>query len=187
MNYELGKVVVIVAHPDLMKSKANRELTDSVKELENVLLYDLYEQPIEKFDVDMWSRLLSDASALVFQFPLYWMSAPFMLKRWQDEVLTYLSKTPSIAGKPFLVVATTGSDQDAYRTGGRNRFTIDEILRPYQVMALHAGMLWQTPVVAYAVESEEGAKSISMAANQYREKVLNLARSGGAYVAEGWY
>lgn len=187
MSNELAKVVVIVAHPDLMKSKANKELVDSVKELEGVIVYDLYEQQTATFDVDAWSRLLSEASALVFQFPLYWLSAPFMLKRWQDEVLTYLSKTPSIAGKPCMVVTTTGSDYSAYRTGGRNRFTIDEILRPYQVMALHAGMLWQTPIVAYAADSDEGAKSISIAANIYKEKVLDFMHSGRTFVAEGWY
>ena len=187
MSTERGTVVVLVAHPNLMESKANKELADTVKEMEGVFVYDLYDKHKQEFDVDDWSRLLSEASALVFQFPLQWMSAPFMIKRWQDEVLTFLSKTPAIAGKPFMIVTTTGSEYDAYRTGGRNRFTMDEILRPYQVMALHAGMLWQTPIIAYAVDAEEGGKSISLAANKYREKLTSFVSTGKTFVAEGWY
>ena len=61
------------------------------------------------------------------------MSAPSLLKKWQDEVFTFLSKTPAVAGKPLTVVTTTGSEYEAYRSGGRNRFTTDELLRPYQV------------------------------------------------------
>ena len=76
------------------------------------------------------------------------MSAPSLLKKWQDEVFTHLSKTPAVAGKPLMIVTTTGSEYDAYRSGGRNRFTTDELLRPYQGSAIHSGMAWQTPIVA---------------------------------------
>ncbi|NDV66975.1 NAD(P)H-dependent oxidoreductase [Bacteroides sp. 224] len=184
---EQGKVVVLVAHPKLNESKANKELLDTVKEMDGVIVYDLYEKHKEEFDVDAWSRFLSDASALIFQFPLQWMSAPFMMKRWQDEVLTFLSKTPSIAGKPFMVVTTAGSDYESYRTGGKNRFTIDEILRPYQVMALVAGMQWQTPIVVYGVEEETAGKRISMAASEYRERITSFISQGRQFIAEGWF
>ena len=40
-----------------------------------------------------------------------------------------------------MVVTTAGSEHDAYRSGGRNRFTVDELLRPYQASAVHAGMV----------------------------------------------
>ena len=36
-------------------------------------------------------------------------------------------KTPAVAGKPLTVVTTTGSEYEAYRSGGRNRFTVDEL------------------------------------------------------------
>ena len=79
------------------------------------------------------------------------MSAPSLLKKWQDEVFTFLSKTPAVAGKSLTVVTTTGSEYEAYRSGGRNRFTMDELLRPYQVSAIHSGMSWQTPIVVYGM------------------------------------
>ncbi|MDL2247809.1 NAD(P)H-dependent oxidoreductase [Bacteroides sp. OttesenSCG-928-J23] len=176
MNNEAGRIVVLLAHPNMKESKANKELVNSVKENDMVFVYDLYERNREEpFDVDAWSRLLSEASALVFQFPLYWMSAPYMLKRWQDEVFTFLSKTPAITGKPLFVVTTTGSEYEAYRTGGRNLFTIDEILRPYQTAAHHAGMVWGTPIVVYGTGAEDSGKRISIGANQYKERMAALA------------
>ena len=33
-------------------------------------------------------------------------------------------KTPAVAGKPLTVVTTTGSEYEAYRSGGGNRFTV---------------------------------------------------------------
>ena len=54
-----------------------------------------------------------------------------------------------------MVVTTAGSEHDAYRSGGRNRFTVDELLRPYQASAVHAGMIWQTPLVVYGMGTSE--------------------------------
>lgn len=133
MDKSAKQVVVLLAHPDIKSSQANKALADAIKELEEVAIYNLYEmRPEDAFNVDLWSKIISQASTLVFQFPLYWMSAPSLLKKWQDEVFTYLAKTPAVAGKALLVAVTTGSEYSAYRSGGRNNFTIDELLRPYQ-------------------------------------------------------
>lgn len=174
MNKESGKVVILIAHPNIQESNANKELIKTVKENERVLVYDLYDKKKEIFNVDDWSRILTGAVALVFQFPFYWLSAPYMMKRWEDEVLTYLSKTPAIAGKPLTVVVTTGSDNDAYRSGGSNYFTVDELLRPFQAAAIHSGMVWQTPLVVYGMGSDDPAKRIAQGAIQYKKMVDNL-------------
>lgn len=108
------------------------------------------------------------------------MSAPSLLKKWQDEVFTYLAKTPAVAGKPLMVVTTTGSEFDAYRSGGRNRFTVDELLRPYQVGAIHAGMVWKTPIIAYGMGTNDAAKNIAEGANLYRQTVEALIGTGNA-------
>ena len=114
-------------------SQANKALFDTIKDIEDVAVFNLYEMPDEDIlNMDAWSRIISHANAVVYQFPFYWMSAPSLLKKWQDGIFTYLAKTPAVAGKPLLVVTTTGSEFDAYRSGGRNRFTVDELLRPYQ-------------------------------------------------------
>lgn len=171
MNDESKKVVIILAHPDLKESKANKALADAVKDIDGVMVYDLYEYRDQAFDVNLWSTIISDATLVVFQFPFHWMSAPSLLKRWLDEVFTSLAKTPAVAGKPLQVVTTTGSEYTAYRSGGRNCFTMDELLRPYQGTAIHSGMIWQTPLVIYGMGTADASKNIAAGAEVYKQKV----------------
>ena len=130
MNKDLRKVVILLAHPNMKESQANKALIEAVSDIEGVAVFNLYDQQDAAFDVDEWSKIISDASALIYQFPFHWMAAPSLLKRWQDEVFTFLSKTPAVAGKPLTIVTTTGSEYEAYRSGGRNRFTTDEPSTP---------------------------------------------------------
>lgn len=92
MNDESQKVVILLAHPNLNESQANKALADAVKDIDGVMVYDLYEYKDQAFDVNLWSKIISNASMVVFQFPFHWMSAPSLLKRWLDEVFTSLAK-----------------------------------------------------------------------------------------------
>ena len=172
MNKDLRKVVILLAHPNIKGSQANKALIDAVSDIEGVA--DI------AFNVDEWSKIISDASAVIYQFPFYWMSAPSLLKKWQDEVFTHLSKTPAVAGKPLMIVTTTGSEYDAYRSGGRNRFTTDELLRPYQGSAIHSGMAWQTPIVVYGMGTADAGKNIAEGANSYKQRIEMLINSSNA-------
>ena len=169
MDKDLKKVVVLLAHPNMENSQANKALFDAIKDIEDVAVFNLYEMSEQDIlNMDAWSRIISHANAVVYQFPFYWMSAPSLLKKWQDGIFTYLAKTPAVAGKPLLVVTTTGSEFDAYRSGGRNGFTTDELLRPYQGSAIHSGMVWQTPIVVYGMGTADAGKNIAEGANTYR-------------------
>lgn len=186
MNKKISQVVVLLAHPNLKESVANKELCDTVKDMEGVFVYDLYEGIETLFDVDMWSRTLTNTSLLIFQFPFHWMSAPSMLKKWQDDVFTHLANTPAVAGKPLMLVVTVGSESEAYRSGGRNRFTVDELLRPYQASAIASGMLWKTPLVVYGTESDDPAKSIAQGANQYKRVLENVLSENLLSFSKEW-
>ena len=173
MNKDLRKVVILLAHPNIKGSQANKALIDAVSDIEGVAVFNLYELSEDiAFNVDEWSKIISDASAVIYQFPFYWMSAPSLLKKWQDEVFTHLSKTPA--------VTTTGSEYDAYRSGGRNRFTTDELLRPYQGSAIHSGMAWQTPIVVYGMGTADAGKNIAEGANSYKQRIEMLINSSNA-------
>lgn len=173
MNKDLRKVVILLAHPNIKGSQANKALIDAVSDIEGVAVFNLYELSEDiAFNVD--------ASAVIYQFPFYWMSAPSLLKKWQDEVFTHLSKTPAVAGKPLMIVTTTGSEYDAYRSGGRNRFTTDELLRPYQGSAIHSGMAWQTPIVVYGMGTADAGKNIAEGANSYKQRIEMLINSSNA-------
>lgn len=166
---EKSKVVILLAHPNFNESEANKELLDAVYNPADVELYNLYGE--KEYSVADWANIMSKASFIIFQFPFYWMSAPSKLKEWQDAVLNTLAKTPAISGKPCMVVTTTGWSQDAYRSGGKIGFTVDELLRPYQAGATYAGMVWKTPLVVYGVGTANSAKNISIGVEQYKNIV----------------
>ena len=172
MNKDLRKVVILLAHPNIKESQANKALVDAVSDMEGVAVFNLYELSQEiVFNIDEWSKIISDASAVIYQFPFYWMSAPSLLKKWQDEVFTFLSKTPAVAGNPLTVVTTTGSEYEAYRSG---------LLRPYQVNAIHSGMSWQTPIVVYGMGTADAGKNIAEGANLYKQRVEMLIGNSNA-------
>ena len=73
MNKDLRKVVILLAHPNMKESQANKALIDAVSDIEGVAVFNLYDQQGASFDVDEWSKIISDASALIYQFPFHWM------------------------------------------------------------------------------------------------------------------
>jgi glutathione-regulated potassium-efflux system ancillary protein KefG len=164
------KTVILLAHPDFGNSKANRALAEAVNGVAGVSVTNLYEAP---FTPETYSRLLSGAASVVFQFPFYWASAPSLLKKWCDEV--FIGLTEQVKGIKLMVATTTGSEYDAYRSGGRNRYTLDELLRPYQLLANHSGMIWQTPFAVYGASLPTAAQHIAAGATAYREKIEALA------------
>ncbi|MDH6306676.1 glutathione-regulated potassium-efflux system ancillary protein KefG [Parabacteroides sp. PF5-5] len=186
MSKEVNRVSIILAHPNINESRANRELISSVKEMGNVSVYNLYEDFQQFFDPIIWKQIMLESSALVFQFPIYWMGAPYMLKKWQEEVFAELSQTPMVIGKPLQIVTTVGSSEKTYRSGGKYRFTMDEILRPYQVSAIYAGMKWQTPIIIYDMGAEEIGRNLSEGAILFKEKIESFTNASQLNVLSNW-
>ena len=170
-----GGVLILLAHPDFKNSRANKALIDAVKELPGVEIENLYDRKGTPFDTDSYRRRIAAAGTLVFQFPFYWASAPSEMKRWIDEVFTGLAKEKVVAGKRLLVATTAASEYDAYRSGGRNRFTADELLRPFQMTAGHSGMQWLTPFIVYGLRDD--AEAAREQAPDYRRLILSLTES----------
>ena len=72
MNKDLRKVVILLAHPNIKASQANKALIDAVSDIEGVAVFNLYELSEDiAFNVDEWSKIISDTSAIIYQFPFY--------------------------------------------------------------------------------------------------------------------
>jgi len=168
-NQSNKNVVILIAHPDFAQSKANKALINAVKDMPKVTVIELYTAP---FTVEHYKKVFSGAETIVFQFPFYWASAPSLLKKWCDEILMAL--TEDVKGKKLQVATTTGSEYEAYRSGGRNQYTIDELLRPYQLLANHSGMQWQTPFALYGVSLPDGSQRIEAGTPAYKEVINRL-------------
>ena len=149
------RILVLFAHPVLERSRVNRRLVDAVRGLAGVTIHDLYETyPTLGIDVEREQAMLLEHDVLVFQHPFYWYSVPAILKEWQDLVLehgwAYGAGGTRLRGKITLNAITTGGPESAYRKGGYNRFTIRELLAPWDQTAHLCGMRFLAPFAVHA-------------------------------------
>ena len=135
------KTLVIVAHPDLTRSKINSAwLAALAPHADRVTVHRLYDAyPDGKIDVAAEQALIRAHDRVIFQFPMFWFSTPALLKQWFDEVLAYgFVYGPggdALEGKAIGVATSTGGKAEAYRAGGQNAYTLSELLRPIQQTA----------------------------------------------------
>lgn len=134
------KTLVVLAHPDLSKSKINAAWAKAAAATAGVTVHDLYRAyPDGKIDVAAEQALVRAHDRVIFQFPMFWFSTPALLKQWFDDVLSYgFVYGPggdALEGKAIGVAVSTGGKADAYRAGAQNAWTIDELLRPIQGIA----------------------------------------------------
>ncbi len=149
------RVLVNFAHPVLERSRVNRRLLEAISDLEGVTVHDLYEAyPTLHIDVACEQELLVAHDVIVFQHPFYWYSTPALLKEWQDLVLehgwAYGQGGTRLRGKLTFNALTTGGPQMAYRRDGYNRYTIRELLAPWDQTAHLCGMRFLAPFVVHA-------------------------------------
>jgi len=150
----MRRVLVLFAHPVLERSRVNRRLVEAIREVEGVTIHDLYEEyPTLWIDVAREQELLLANDVIVFQHPFYWYSTPAILKEWQDLVLehgwAYGEGGTKLRGKLTLNAISTGGPPQAYEKGGYNRFTIRELLAPWDQTAYLCGMKFLAPFVVH--------------------------------------
>lgn len=149
----MKSVLINYGHRRPAASRFNAALADAVCELPRVTFNDLGTRyPDLRIDGEHERALLLGHDVLVLQFPFYWYHTPAILKEWQDEVLSFgFAYGPGgdrLHGKAMMVAMTTGGPAEAYRDGGYNRYTFDELLRPLHATANLTGMEWLPPFIS---------------------------------------
>ena len=169
----MRRILVLFAHPVLERSRVNRRLLDGIKDLEGVTVRDLYElYPTLAIDVKAEQAALLEHDVFVFQHPFYWYSCPAILKEWQDLVLehgwAYGQGGTQLRGKITLNAITTGGPEAAYRHGGYNRFTVRELLAPWDQTAYLCGMRFLAPFAYHASLRVVGEDDVAPIRMKYR-------------------
>ncbi len=149
-----NRILILFAHPAFQKSRVNRALAESVRDMPGVTFHDLYEvYPEFDIDVQVEQELLTGHDVVVFHHPFFWYSTPAILKEWQDLVLqhgwAYGSTGTALRGKTMFNCITTGGREEAYQREGHNRFTMRELLAPLEQTARLCGMHYLPPFVAH--------------------------------------
>lgn len=174
----MAQVLILFAHPALEKSRVQCRLARQAKAVPGVSFHDLYETyPDFDIDVRREQELLLRHDIIVWQHPLYWYSSPAILKQWQDLVLqhnwAYGTHGKKLAGKTVFNVLSCGGRREAYSREGRNRYTIPELLAPFEQTARLCHMNYWPPFVVF------GTHRLSLAemdrhALQYRHLLIAL-------------
>ncbi len=149
----LPRVLILYAHPDPEQSIANRILLKKVRELEHVTVVDLYATYPDFFiDIHAEHQRLLAHDVIVFQHPLYMYSCPALLKEWIDTVLGKdfaFGDSSALKGKYWRSVITAGGRKEAFEPLGYNRYSLSELLRPFEMTAALCQMHWIEPLVLY--------------------------------------
>lgn len=173
------RVLLLLAHPALDRSRANRAMSHAAESLAGVTVRDLYEiYPTFLIDVDEEQALLRSHAVVALQFPLYWYSTPALLKEWIDTVLrhgfAYGRGGDALRGKTFFVACSSGSPSADYQPGGSHHYSMQEFMRPLERTAALCGMHWEPPFVLHESRLRDAA-SLADAVDTYQATLARLA------------
>ena len=177
------RILLLFAHPRIRHSRVNAALLTAARSIDGLTVHDLYETyPDFTIDQDHEQTLLAEHDALVIQHPFYWYSSPSIVKEWLDLVLehgwAYGRTGTALSGKLWMQAVTTGGRVEAYGEGGINRWSVEDLLRPFEACANLCRMEWQRPFVSHAAHLA-GPAEIEAAATAYRARLLQM-RDGSA-------
>ena len=174
----MAKILVLFAHPALEKSRVHARLIKHIQHLQGVTLHDLY-QTYPDFDIDIKreQHLLLLHDVIIWQHPFYWYSAPAMIKQWMDLVLehgwAYGSKGKMLTGKRVFNAISAGGTTAAYAKNGRNRFTVRELLAPFDQTAVLCNMTYLPPFAVLGTHRLEPG-DIELHAVQYEQLLVAM-------------
>ncbi len=177
----MKSTLLIVAHPNLIESNANRAVLEKAREIQNLEILDLYaEYPQFYISVKKEKQRLLRNQVIILQHPFFWYNVPPLLKLWIDEVLelgfAYGEGGTALAGKELLVSITTGGSASAYQKDGANSFTIEHFLAAYIQTAKLCGMKWWPHLVLHQADvatSEEVAQHAEVVQARIRQLMLS--------------
>ena len=175
---ETARTLLVLAHPALERARVNPALAEAAQALPGVTVRDLYElYPDFTVDVGAEQKLLLEHDLIVLQFPMFWYSAPSLLKEWIDSVwvrgFAYGRHGGALRGKTLLCATSIGASSAAFAAEGEFRFTMAEFLRPFEQTARYCGLTWAEPFVMYG-DSLSSDAGLEAAAEAYRTRIAEL-------------
>lgn len=146
------KTLVLVSHPEYDNSMTEAFLKQCQSDIENVdwVVLDKIQNNFS-FDKEQEQDRLTQYDRILFQFPMYWYSAPALMKKYEDDVFTKkfiaFEQEGKLKGKEMGIITTLGDPIKDYQVGGREGFSISELLKPYQAIAQRGQMKFLKPFV----------------------------------------
>ncbi len=159
-----ARVLVLLAHPDLHRSRVSRRLAQAARALPpgRIEVRDLYAlYPDYALDARAEQAALERADLVVWLHPIQWYAPPALMKLWIDEVLTlgwaYGRGGTALHGKDLWLACSTGAREEAYHPSGYNRHFFDAFLPPYEQTAALCGLRFLPPLVLHGAHAASDA------------------------------
>lgn len=153
----MNKILVISGHPDYKSSLANRAILDEFHRLvpSADIVYLDAEYPDFNIDVPREQKRLVEADTVVFEFPFWWYSAPSLMRRYFEMVLShgfaYGSTGTALHGKKLIVSFTAGAPEAAYSPEGYQHYAMEQFIPQFKALSNLCGFNWQEPVVSFGM------------------------------------
>lgn len=153
----MSKTLVISGHPDYKHSLANRAILDEFHRLvpsaDIVYLDALY--PDFNIDVEAEQKRLVEADTVIFEFPFWWYSAPSLMRRYFELVLShgfaYGSTGTALHGKRVIFSFTAGAPEDAYSPEGYQHYSMSGFIPQFRALSNLCGFIWVDPVISFGM------------------------------------
>ena len=175
-----NKILILFAHPRYEGSANNSLIVKNIPDIPEITFNDLYEKyPDFNINVEYEKKLLADHQIIVWHHPLYWYSAPPLLKQWIDLVLefgwAYGPGGNSLQGKLVFNAITSGGQRSAYSRQGHNRFTLPELLVPFNQTAVLCRMIYLPPFVVHGTHriTRDELTRLSLQYQNILERLVN--------------
>jgi glutathione-regulated potassium-efflux system ancillary protein KefF len=176
----MADVLVLIAHPDIARSRVNRALAAQARLLPSdaVEVRDLYAlYPDFVIDIEAEQAALAAARAVVWVHPVQWYSMPALMKLWVDDVLAfrwaYGPGGRALVGKCLWLVVSTGGTEASYEPDGSNRHPFASFLPAYEQTAGLVGMRFLEPQVFHGAHKAE-AHEVHAHAHAFAQRLLAL-------------
>ncbi|SHJ61647.1 glutathione-regulated potassium-efflux system oxidoreductase KefF [Pseudozobellia thermophila] len=179
----MNSILILFAHPKFEQSRTNKALVRRIESVEGLTFHDLYERyPDFHIDISYEKELLAGHDIVIWHHPMYWYSCPPLLKQWIDLVLeygwAYGPKGTALKAKKCLNVITTGGTRALYCAEGRNHYSVNEFLRPFEQTARLCGMEYLPPFAVMGTHELTDAE-LERETCKY-EKTIRLLQQGGS-------
>lgn len=175
------KTLVIIIHPTMENSLINKRWKEELEKFpEKFTVHDLYEAyPDGNINIEKEQKMIEAYGNIIFQFPFYWFSSPPLLKKWFDEVLVYGWAFGSKSGyklknKKIALALSTGIDKQGYSESGKYKYTINELLRPFELTFEYVKSDYKKPFVYYGSEEETLQESFEESIPLYLDFIEKL-------------
>ena len=147
------KTLVIVSHPYPERSVMTKGMQQAAESVEGVTVRNLetiYGFDTRAIDAQKERELTREHDRIVFMFPTHWFNITPMMKAYMNDV--WGSVGPGLwQGKEMLLVTTAAGGASTYGESGRIGVKLEDVFLPMKASALHAGMIYLTPLAFQSV------------------------------------